>query len=157
VRDQQDDPDPHAHRAQHGDAWRFTVDLRRGVPTLLGGGAIPFIPGNANELSWDIAPGCGQNQCIPVESVEPLARAITAAIEIPTIGIGASPVCDGQVLVTDDMIGLFSDFTPRFVKRYADVGTDYARAAESYAADVRARAFPGPEHCFGVSKTKGAD
>jgi 3-methyl-2-oxobutanoate hydroxymethyltransferase len=85
-------------------------------------------------------------------TVEPLAREITEAIEIPTIGIGASPACDGQVLVTDDMVGLFSDFTPRFVKRYADVGAVFAQAAEAYAKDVKSRAFPEPKHCFGVSK-----
>lgn len=90
-------------------------------------------------------------------TVEPLAREITKAIAIPTIGIGASPACDGQVLVTDDMIGLFSDFTPRFVKRYADIAGAYADAAAAYAADVRSRSFPGPEHCFGLPKTVGAD
>lgn len=62
-------------RAAHGDSWRFTVDLRRGVPTLVGGGAIPFIPGRANDLPWDtIAPGCMSNECIPVPAVEALAR-----------------------------------------------------------------------------------
>ena len=90
-------------------------------------------------------------------TIEPLARQITEAIAIPTIGIGASPACDGQVLVTDDMVGLFSDFTPRFVKRHGDVAAQYTRAAEAYAAEVRSRAFPGPEHCFGVAKPKGAD
>lgn len=86
-------------------------------------------------------------------TVEPLAREITETISIPTIGIGASPACDGQILVTDDMIGLFADFTPKFVKRYANVGAEVSRAAHAYADDVRARRFPGPEHCFGV-KTK---
>ncbi|MDH5558729.1 MAG: 3-methyl-2-oxobutanoate hydroxymethyltransferase, partial [Alphaproteobacteria bacterium] len=90
-------------------------------------------------------------------TIEPLARQITEAIAIPTIGIGASPACDGQVLVTDDMVGLFSDFTPRFVKRHGDIAAQYTRAAEAYAAEVRSRAFPGPEHCFGVAKPKGAD
>ncbi len=83
-------------------------------------------------------------------TVEPLARAITAKVPVPIIGIGASPACDGQVLVTDDMVGLFADFTPKFVKRYAEVGRAIAGAAESYAADVRARRFPGPEHVFGA-------
>ena len=91
-------------------------------------------------------------------TMEPLAREITEAIAIPTIGIGASPACDGQILVTDDMVGLFSDFTPRFVKRYAEIGPTLAAAAEAYARDVRSRSFPGPEHCFGVpkAKTKGS-
>jgi 3-methyl-2-oxobutanoate hydroxymethyltransferase len=85
-------------------------------------------------------------------TVEPLSREITAAIDIPTIGIGASPACDGQILVTDDMTGMFSDFTPRFVRRYAELGADLAAAASAYAADVRTRAFPEPRHCFGVGK-----
>ena len=88
-----------------------------------------------------------------IESVvEPLAREITAAVDVPTIGIGASPSCDGQVLVTEDVAGLFSDFTPRFVKRYAELGEGLSAVARSYAEDVRARRFPGPEHCFGVPK-----
>ncbi len=85
-------------------------------------------------------------------TVEPVARALTAEISIPTIGIGASPACDGQVLVSDDMFGLFSDFTPKFVKRYADLAPTIAQAAAAYAAEVKSRAFPGPEHCFGVPK-----
>ena len=71
---------------------------------------------------------------------------------LPTIGIGASPHCDGQVLVADDVLGLFSDFTPRFVKRYATLGDQIGPAAAAYAEDVRTRRFPGPEHCFGVRK-----
>jgi len=86
---------------------------------------------------------------------EPLARKITKAIPIPTIGIGASPACDGQILVTEDLVGLFSDFTPKFVKRYAELGRQISDAAEAYADDVRAGRFPGPEHCFGVKVSKG--
>ncbi|WP_428375394.1 3-methyl-2-oxobutanoate hydroxymethyltransferase [Lichenicoccus sp.] len=85
--------------------------------------------------------------------VEPLAAEITGFVATPTIGIGASPQCDGQVLVSDDVLGLFADFTPRFVKRYAELGRQVEAAAEAYAADVRARRFPGPEHCFGVAKS----
>ena len=87
-------------------------------------------------------------------TVEALAREITETVAVPTIGIGASPGCDGQILVTDDALGLFSDFTPTFVKRYAELGEDIDRAAKAYAADVRARTFPGLEHCFGVPKDK---
>ena len=83
-------------------------------------------------------------------TIEPLARKITQSISVPTIGIGASPACDGQILVTEDMVGLFVDFTPKFVKRYADLGAQVSAAAAAYAEDVRARRFPGPEHCFGV-------
>jgi 3-methyl-2-oxobutanoate hydroxymethyltransferase len=81
-------------------------------------------------------------------TVEPLARKITETIHIPTIGIGASPACDGQILVTEDLVGLFSDFTPKFVKRYAELGQQIADAAKSYSEDVRSGNFPGPEHCF---------
>ncbi|RAU23874.1 3-methyl-2-oxobutanoate hydroxymethyltransferase [Paramagnetospirillum kuznetsovii] len=86
-------------------------------------------------------------------TVEPVARALSAEIAIPTIGIGASAACDGQVLVIDDVLGLFADFTPKFVKRYADLRPIITAAVESYAAEVKTRAFPGPEHCFGLPKT----
>ena len=81
-------------------------------------------------------------------TLEPVAAAITAELPVPTIGIGASPACDGQILVSEDVLGLFSDFTPRFVKRYADLGEQISAAAQAYAQDVRARRFPGKEHCF---------
>lgn len=83
-------------------------------------------------------------------TLEPVARAITKAVPIPTIGIGASPMCDGQILVTDDLLGLFTQFKPRFVRRYAELAPLIGAAAAEYAADVRARRFPGPEHCFGA-------
>lgn len=86
-------------------------------------------------------------------TLEPVAAAITASLPIPTIGIGASPACDGQILVSEDVFGLFGDFTPRFVKRYADLGPQISAAAETYAQEVRARTFPALEHCF-VPKAK---
>ena len=87
-----------------------------------------------------------------VEGVtESLARAITAELDIPTIGIGASSSCDGQVLVTDDMLGIF-DWTPKFVRRYADLRTDIDRAVRAYAADVRARRFPGAAETYQLIK-----
>jgi 3-methyl-2-oxobutanoate hydroxymethyltransferase len=89
-------------------------------------------------------------------TVEPLARAITKSVPVPTIGIGASPACDGQILVTEDVIGLFGAFTPKFVKRYAELGDAVAEAAQRYAEDVRERRFPGPEHCFGAGPRKQA-
>lgn len=92
---------------------------------------------------------------IVIEGVpEPLAREITADVSIPTIGIGASPACDGQVLVTEDMIGMFGTFTPKFAKQYADLGEEVSAVAARYAGEVRARAFPGPEHCFDPAPTK---
>lgn len=83
-------------------------------------------------------------------TVEPVARTITQTVPIPTIGIGASPACDGQILVTEDVLGIFTQFKPRFVKRYAELAPLIAAAAAEYAADVRARRFPAPEHCFGM-------
>jgi 3-methyl-2-oxobutanoate hydroxymethyltransferase len=83
-------------------------------------------------------------------TVEPVAQAITQSVAVPVIGIGASPECDGQVLVIDDLIGTFNDFKPRFVKRYAELAPLISAAAAEYAADVRARRFPDRDHCFGV-------
>lgn len=80
--------------------------------------------------------------CIVIEGVaESLAREITQAIEVPTVGIGASPACDGQVLVVNDMLGMF-DWSPKFVRKYADLRGEIDRAAAAYAADVRSRRFP---------------
>ena len=85
---------------------------------------------------------------VVVEGVaEGLAREITLAITVPTIGIGASAGCDGQILVTDDMLGLF-DWTPKFVRRYADLRGEIDRAVAGYAEDVRARRFPGPAEIY---------
>ena len=93
-----------------------------------------------------------------VEGVmEPVAREITNVVPVPTIGIGASAECDGQVLVSEDLLGLFSDFTPKFVKRYAELGDQVSAAAAAYVEDVRARRFPAAEHCFGAPKTDGAE
>lgn len=79
--------------------------------------------------------------------VEPLARAITAEVSCPVIGIGASADCDGQVLVTEDMLGLF-ERTARFVKKFDDMAGRISAAVETYAADVRSRSFPGPEQTY---------
>ncbi|MBN9580573.1 MAG: 3-methyl-2-oxobutanoate hydroxymethyltransferase [Afipia sp.] len=91
---------------------------------------------------------------VVVEAVaEPLAKRITEVIPIPTIGIGASAACDGQVLVLEDMLGL-SPTVPKFVKRYGNLGPGIEAAIQDYAREVRSRAFPGPEHVYGV-KPKG--
>ena len=85
---------------------------------------------------------------IVVEGVaEGLAKEITEAVGVPTIGIGASAGCDGQVLVVDDMLGLF-DWTPKFVRRYADLKGEIERAVAAYADDVRERRFPGPAEIY---------
>ena len=83
-------------------------------------------------------------ECVPTD----LAARITATLKIPTIGIGAGPHCDGQILVTPDMLGLFDDLRPRFVKHYADLGQSVRKAVEGYCREVRDGSFPGPEQSF---------
>jgi 3-methyl-2-oxobutanoate hydroxymethyltransferase len=83
--------------------------------------------------------------------VEPLAARITQEVSIPTIGIGASPACDGQVLVLEDMLGLNPN-PPRFVREYAKLGPTIEQAVKDYAADVRSRAFPGAENVYPLKK-----
>jgi 3-methyl-2-oxobutanoate hydroxymethyltransferase len=79
-----------------------------------------------------------------------VAARITAALEVPTIGIGAGPDCDGQVLVYHDLLGLYEGRAPRFVKRYADVATEIGRALEEFAAEVRSGAFPEEQHTYSM-------
>jgi 3-methyl-2-oxobutanoate hydroxymethyltransferase len=79
-----------------------------------------------------------------------VAGAVTEAVGIPTIGIGAGPRCDGQVLVTNDLLGLFDEFTPKFVKRYANLRETLLQAFGQFREEVRAGAFPGPEHSFSL-------
>ena len=83
-------------------------------------------------------------ECVPTE----MAARVTAAVKIPTIGIGAGPQCDGQILVTPDILGMFDDFRPRFVKQYSDVGQSVRRSVESYCREVRDGSFPDAEHSF---------
>lgn len=77
-----------------------------------------------------------------------LARQVTEQISIPTIGIGAGPHCDGQVLVTHDLLGIYNKLMPRFVKRYADLRGEMGRAFAEYISEVKEGKFPGPEHCY---------
>ncbi|MGB3811543.1 MAG: 3-methyl-2-oxobutanoate hydroxymethyltransferase [Parvibaculum sp.] len=84
---------------------------------------------------------------------EPLAARITRQIDVPTIGIGASAECDGQILVLEDMLGL-SPKAPKFVKEFATLGAQIAGAAEAYAREVRARTFPAVENTYGMKKVK---
>ena len=86
-------------------------------------------------------------ECIPAK----LAELITKSISIPTIGIGAGNGCDGQVLVYQDMLGLYSDFTPKFVKRYAEIRPQMENAIEDYISEVKSGAFPAAEHTFALS------
>ncbi|MCW2240459.1 3-methyl-2-oxobutanoate hydroxymethyltransferase [Azospirillum canadense] len=135
----------------------------RGVPVM---GHIGLTPQSVNTLGGFRARGRSVDEgeriladaqaiadadafALVIEGVmEPLADRITAAVAVPTIGIGASVACDGQVLVTDDLLGLFTDFTPKFVRRYAELGPTVSQAASAFAEDVRHRRFPGPEHVF---------
>lgn len=83
-------------------------------------------------------------ECMP----PPVAATISRAIAVPTIGIGAGPGCDGQILVTHDLLGMFPAFTPKFVKRYAELGEQMRVAFDAYKQDVESRAFPAPEHTY---------
>lgn len=83
-------------------------------------------------------------ECIP----DKLAQLITKSVSIPTIGIGAGKDCDGQVLVINDMLGMFSDFVPKFVKQYAKLNVEITAAVRSYASDVKEGRFPSDEHTF---------
>ncbi|TIM43772.1 3-methyl-2-oxobutanoate hydroxymethyltransferase [Mesorhizobium sp.] len=88
-------------------------------------------------------------------TVVTVAADLTRHISIPTIGIGASGDCDGQILVIDDMVGLTVDRVPKFVKQYADLRSVISQAAAGYAAEVRSRTFPGPKHVFSAAADKG--
>ena len=87
-------------------------------------------------------------ECVPTK----VAELITKELEIPTIGIGAGNVCDGQVLVYQDMLGMFSDFTPKFVKRFADIGTIMREAFATYDSEVKAGTFPSKEHEYTINE-----
>jgi 3-methyl-2-oxobutanoate hydroxymethyltransferase len=101
----------------------------------------------AKELA---AAGCF---AIVLESIPAgLAARVTAAVPIPTIGIGAGPACDGQVLVLHDMLGLYEEFRPRFVKRFAEIGEAIESAVRDYKREVEGGTFPGPEHSFSDPK-----
>lgn len=86
-------------------------------------------------------------ECVPAA----LGEMLTTALDIPTIGIGAGPACDGQVLVMHDMLGLFDRFVPKFVKRFAELGQEFQNAAREYSRQVKEGVFPGPEHIFKMS------
>lgn len=86
-------------------------------------------------------------ECVPAK----LAQLITDSISIPTIGIGAGAGCDGQVLVYQDMLAMFSDYTPKFVKKFANVGEVMTQAFKDYISETKAGTFPAEEHCFKIS------
>lgn len=92
---------------------------------------------------------------IVLESIpSPVAAMVTERLSIPTIGIGAGPDCDGQVLVLHDVLGLFGEFKPKFAKRYADIGAAVLEALRAYDADVRAGTFPDAEHSFTMKESE---
>jgi 3-methyl-2-oxobutanoate hydroxymethyltransferase len=86
-------------------------------------------------------------EAVPAE----VGRAVTAALRIPTIGIGAGPHCDGQVLVVHDMLGLTTGRTPKFVKRYANLGEQAVAAMRAFAGEVERGEFPAPEHTYSAT------
>jgi len=87
-------------------------------------------------------------ECVPA----PLAEMATRMLRIPTVGIGAGAGCDAQVLVCQDLLGMYRDFVPKFVKRFAETGNDMKRAFEQYAREVRAGTFPAPEHEYQMAQ-----
>ena len=135
---------------------------RRGIPVIGHVGLTPqsvqvdggFKVRGRDKDTWDmqLADGLAIEQAgafaIVLEGmVAPLAEKLTERLAVPTIGIGASVLCDGQILVSEDMLG-FAERVPKFVKRYAEVGAEIEKAAAVYASDVRARRFPGEEHLY---------
>lgn len=146
---------------------RFLVE--RGVPVMAHVGLTPqainvlgsFRAQGREEADWErieadtLAVADAGAFSVVIEAVaEPLARKLSEAVPIPTIGIGASPACDGQVLVLEDMLGL-SPRVPKFVKRFGELGPGIEKAVADYAAEVRARSFPGPEHVYAMKGKKG--
>ena len=142
------------------DTIRFIVE--RGIPVMA---HIGLTPQAVNALGGYRVQGRGADADRILEDARAVTRAgafsvvlekvpaaladqITAEIAIPTVGIGASAGCDGQILVIDDMLGLFDAFKPKFVKRYGDLASDARTAIRTYADEVRARSFPAPEHVF---------
>lgn len=87
-------------------------------------------------------------ECIPSD----LSKIITETVSIPTIGIGAGAYCDGQILVYQDMLGMFSDFKPRFVKQYGSIGDEMKECFKEYISDINSGVFPSAEHCFSIKE-----
>jgi 3-methyl-2-oxobutanoate hydroxymethyltransferase len=134
----------------------------RGVPVM---GHVGLTPQSINTIGSFRAQGRDESDWEPIEAdaravadagafavvieavAEPLGRRISEQVTIPTIGIGASAACDGQILVLEDMLGL-SPRVPKFVKRYGELGPGIEAAIADYAREVRARTFPGPEHVY---------
>lgn len=162
-----------AVKLEGGQHMAPTIDFlaKRGIPVMA---HIGLTPQSINTLGGYTVQGRGAQGDVMMEDAravtaagafavvlekvpQGLADRITAEVDIPTIGIGASAGCDGQILVVDDMLGLFTAFKAKFVKRYAELGQTGEAAIAAYAEEVRARQFPGPEHVFAdVVPQKGA-
>src|ERR1700685_3083274 len=141
--------------------------VERGVPVM---GHVGLTPQAINTIGSFRAQGRDESDWAPIEAdakavadagafsivieavAEPLGRRIAEQTAVPTIGIGASAACDGQILVLEDMLGL-SPRVPKFVKRYTELGPSIGKAVADYAREVRSRAFPGPEHVYPLKKT----
>ena len=153
-----------AVKLEGGEAMAQTVEflVQRGIPVMghvgltpqavnvLGGyGARGRSEAEANKIVRDarMLASAGAFAIVVEGVVEPIAEQVTQAVPCPTIGIGASAKCDGQVLVTEDMLGMF-ERVPRFVKRYDDLAARISAAAEAYAGEVKARTFPGDEQTY---------
>jgi len=157
-----------AVKVEGGAALADTVQFltQRGVPVLAHVGLMPqFVntmggyraQGMNDESAAQVRADALAHQAagafaVVLEGVaEPLAAALTRELTIPTIGIGASPACDGQILVTEDILGL-TPRAPRFAKRYVDLDSIVGQAVQRYADEVRNGSFPEMNHCFGVKK-----
>jgi 3-methyl-2-oxobutanoate hydroxymethyltransferase len=160
-----------AVKLEGGESMAETIHFltRRGIPVMA---HVGLTPQAVNTFGGYKVQGRGQDAAriandakavadagafsVVLEKVtDSVAQSITKTVAIPTIGIGASVACDGQILVIDDVLGLFTDFRPKFVKRYAEFGRDADAAISAYAADVRERRFPGAEHVFGDAPKRG--
>ncbi|QRM55974.1 3-methyl-2-oxobutanoate hydroxymethyltransferase [Sinorhizobium sp. BG8] len=156
-----------AVKLEGGAEMAETVDFltQRGIPVLGHVGLMPQLVNTtggyrslgrndkeANKIRRDAKAidDAGAFAIVIEGTVEPVAREISTGLRAPTIGIGASPACDGQILVTDDIIGTFNDFKPRFVKHFANLAPLMSEAFANYAAEVKARTFPSAEHTFQV-------
>jgi 3-methyl-2-oxobutanoate hydroxymethyltransferase len=153
-----------AVKLEGGESMAETIQflVARGIPVMAHVGLTPQavntfggykVQGRGNDAERilrdaDAVSKAGAFAVVLEKVPEALARRITADIAIPTIGIGASSACDGQILVVDDMLGMFTDFRPKFVKRYAELGERAQAAIAAYANEVRERRFPGAEHVF---------
>ncbi|HEX3883228.1 MAG TPA: 3-methyl-2-oxobutanoate hydroxymethyltransferase [Stellaceae bacterium] len=160
-----------AVKLEGGEEMAETVAFltRRGIPVM---GHVGLTPQAVNTLGGYRSRGHGEAEkakivadgvsvaeagafALVLEGVtEDIGRELTERVAVPTIGIGASVACDGQILVTDDMLGVFSDFTPKFVKRYRSLAEEICGGAREYADEVRRGVFPAAEHTYQAARRR---